>query len=227
MQKSKFIAIEGADGAGKSTQIKLLTEYLEHKGVATRFVHFPRLNKGLFGEVIARFLRGEFGESDKVHPQLVALLFAEDRKEFAHTLKGWLSEGCYVFVDRYVYSNIAYQCAKIQDPLEKMALKKWILTLEFEYNQIPQPDLSLYLDVPLNFTRKALEDEREGLDRVYLQGKSDIHEKDIDLQASVKNEYESLIQTENDFQRVVCYNENGSMKSIEQIHSRILSLVGI
>ena len=49
--KSKFFAVEGLDGAGKSTQIALLTDYFNARGIETRFVHFPRSQEGVFGEL--------------------------------------------------------------------------------------------------------------------------------------------------------------------------------
>lgn len=223
--KTPFIAIEGPDGVGKSTQIRLLSEHFQNKGVATRFIHFPRLNQGLFGAMIAKFLRGEFGAVESVHPQLVALLFSEDRKEFAPTITTWLQQGDCVLVDRYVYSNIAYQCAKIYEPTAKLALKNWILELEYGFNKIPKPDLTFYLDVPSKFTADSLRSKREGLDRIYLQGKDDIHEKDLNLQAAVRMEYENLVQTQTGFIRIVCYNGDGSMKTVEEIHQRILEQI--
>lgn len=222
---SKFIAIEGPDGAGKSTQIRLISEYLHEKGIETKFVHFPRSSEGIYGELIAKFLRGEFGEVNNVHPQLVALLFAQDRLEFANTIRGWMQEGYFVLVDRYVYSNIAYQCAKTKNPGEKLALRKWILDFEYNHNQIPKPDMSFYLDVPFDFTHKSLNEKRDGEERTYLQGKDDIHEKDLDLQKAVKSEYDSLLAFESDLTRIVCYDENGKMKPVQEIHERIVGLM--
>jgi len=223
--KSKFIAIEGLDGSGKSTQIEKLIKYLETIGIYTKFIHFPRHNQGIFGELISRFLRGEFGSVDQVHPQLVALLFAEDRKDFAATISNWLEEGYFVLVDRYVLSNIAFQCAKTQQSEEKIALKNWINTFEYEYNKIPKPDLSIYLEVPFSFTQKALNDRKISQEREYLNGNDDIHENDFSLQLAVKQEYENMSQTDESITRIVCYNDQNQMRSIDDIHIDIVSCI--
>lgn len=219
---SRFIAIEGLDGAGKSTQITLLTEYFNKQGIETRFVHFPIVQEGIFGELIAKFLRGEFGDVKDVHPQLVALLFAEDRKAFAHNINEWLASGYVVLVDRYVLSNIAFQCAKLENEKEKKELREWINMFEYEYNRIPQPDLSVYLDVPFSFTEQALTQRRSGEERKYLNGKEDIHEKDFSLQLAVKQEYEILADTDPSITKIVCYDSDKKMKSIAEIHAAII-----
>jgi dTMP kinase len=222
---SRFIAIEGLDGAGKSTQIALLTEYYQQRGIETRFVHFPRSQEGVFGELIAKFLRGDFGEVKQVHPQLVALLFAEDRKAFASTINEWLASGYVVLVDRYVLSNIAFQCAKLHTEEEKKELREWINMFEYEHNGIPQPDLSVFLDVPFSFTEQALTQRRSGDERKYLNGKDDIHEKDFSLQLAVKKEYEILADTDDAITKITCYNADNKMKSIAEIHAAIIEKI--
>lgn len=219
---SRFIAIEGLDGAGKSTQIDLLRQFFSSQGIETRFVHFPIVQEGVFGELIAKFLRGEFGEVKDVHPQLVALLFAEDRKAFSHTINEWLANGYVVLVDRYVLSNIAFQCAKLKTGEEKQSLRDWINMFEYEYNRIPRPDLSVYLDVPFTHTEQALTKRRAAEDRQYLNGKEDIHEKDFSLQLAVKKEYEILADTDPTVTKIICYDEKGQMRSIEEIHAAII-----
>ncbi len=221
----KFIAIEGLDGSGKSTQIELLTRHFRAQGIETRFVHFPRHNEGVFGKLIARFLRGEFGEVKDVHPQLVALLFAEDRKEFSNTLRGWLEAGHVVLCDRYVLSNIAFQCAKLCDEASKSALRDWILEFEFVHNQIPKPDFSLHLSVPFDFTERALSARIAAQAREYLAGGHDIHEKDFSLQRAVKGEYEALVASDKSIRNIVCYDEAMQMKSIAAIHADILRAI--
>ena len=222
---NKFIAIEGIDGSGKSTQINLLIKHFEAENIKTKFVHFPRSNEGVYGELIAKFLRGEFGDVKNVHPQLVALLFAQDRKEFSSTISDWLKDGYFVLVDRYVLSNIAFQCAKIQDQQEKKALRTWINMFEYEYNNIPKPDLSIYLEVPFEFTNKSLNEKRHGGEREYLNGKDDIHEKDISLQLAVKKEYEDLVKTDKSINKIVCHESENKMKAVDEIHSLILGSI--
>ena len=71
-----LIVLEGLDGAGKSTQVKRLRNYLESLYGNLEYIHFPRYDAPLYGDLISRFLRGDFGNNESVHPQLVALLFA-------------------------------------------------------------------------------------------------------------------------------------------------------
>ena len=92
-----LIVLEGLDGAGKSTQVKMLDKYLQDAGEKTKYLHFPRYEAPIYGDLIARFLRGDFGGNDEVHPQLVALLFALDRSDAAKDIRQWLSEGIVYF----------------------------------------------------------------------------------------------------------------------------------
>ena len=151
-----FIVLEGLDGAGKSTQVKMLQEYLSSKVHRYEYLHFPRFDAPVYGDLVARFLRGELGALDQVNPYLVALIYAGDRAEAASMIRSWLDEGKFVIVDRYVYSNVGYQCAKVDDPAEREQLRQWIVDLEYQHNAIPQPDLSLFLDVPFSFTQRMI-----------------------------------------------------------------------
>lgn len=147
-----LIVLEGLDGAGKSTQIDLLQQLLASRGLRYEYLHFPRFDAPIYGELIARFLRGELGAVDAVDPYVVALLYAGDRADAAPVIRRWLDEGKFVILDRYVYSNVAYQCAKIGDAASRERLRDWIVDLEYDYHKIPQPDVSLFLDVPFGFT---------------------------------------------------------------------------
>lgn len=216
-----FIVLEGLDGAGKSTQIGLLRDMFAAMGVESEYVHFPRFDAPVYGDLIARFLRGEFGGVDEVSPTLVALLFAGDRADMAPRIRKWQAEGKVVIADRYVYSNIGYQCAKIADAQERERLKRWILDLEYGQWDIPRPDLSLFLDVPFEFTVRKLTDVREGDDRSYLNGASDIHESSLALQRRVREVYLDAASVDDTFRVVDCSDGNGNMASPQTIFSRI------
>ncbi len=219
-----FIVLEGLDGAGKSTQVRLLQQMLRARGAECEYLHFPRFDAPVYGELIARFLRGELGAVQQVNPYLVALLYAGDRADAAASIRGWLAEGKWVIADRYVYSNIGYQCAKVADPAAKRALAEWILDLEYGKWNIPRPDASLFLDVPFSFTERKLAEQREGDDRSYLNGARDIHEASLELQRQVREVYLDAAAAHDDFFTVDC-SERGAMAAPEVIFSRICETI--
>lgn len=220
----KLFVIEGVDGAGKSTQIKLLKDYLSQKGYSCEYLHFPRTEEPFFGELIARFLRGEFGSLNEVNPYLVAMIYAGDRKDSASLLGKWLNEGKIVLLDRYTYSNIAYQCAKLDSEEEQDKLMRWILSLEFTHFAIPRPDLNIFLDVPHQFTEKKLSGNRTGNDRSYLNGTRDIHEESLDFQRKVREIYLKVALTDKRLSVIDCGN-NGEMLPPQEIFTRIKTLL--
>jgi dTMP kinase len=217
-----LIVLEGLDGAGKSTQLSLLQKLMTELGRATEFLHFPRVDTPVYGERIAGFLRGDFGAPNEVDPYAVALLFAGDRAEAGEMLSEWLAEGKYVFLDRYVYSNVAFQCAKIDDSAGRQKLKEWILDLEFGIYGIPRPDVSLFLDVPFEFTKSRLAAQRTGSDREYLHGKEDIHESSLALQERVRQVYLEAAAEDPLLRVVDCSNGAGGMAQPAEIYQRIL-----
>ena len=199
-----FIVLEGLDGAGKSTQAALLQEYLTTQNIGTKFLHFPRFDAPVFGELIAKFLRGDFGDISTVDPYLVGLLYAGDRSDASATIRSWIADGYCVLLDRYVYSNVAYQCAKLYDSEKRQTLREWILDMEYNYFGIPKPDLTLFFDVPLAHVEKKLSETRSGDDRAYLQGKKDIHEVSMDLQYNVRKIYLEQANLDTAFKIVNC-----------------------
>jgi len=207
----RFVVIEGLDGSGKSTQLKLLSDHLKMAAIPFKYLHFPRLEEGVYGKLIARFLRGEMGANDLVDPYLVALLFAGDRTDAASQIRQWVEDGYLVIVDRYVYSNIAFQCAKIEVPEERARLRDWILEFEYGHNQLPRPDVNLYLNVPFDFTRQQLNNSRDGDDRAYLKGERDIHEESLEFQEKVRREYLSLHDHVEDLALIECMDHRGDM----------------
>ncbi len=221
----KFIVLEGLDGAGKSTQIKALGNYLDKKNISQYYIHFPRTDSRIFGDLIARYLRGEFGDLNQLDPYLVALIYAGDRKDAAPDIIKHLNKKDYVIVDRYVYSNIAYQCAKYRNKADQDSLKNWILDLEYNYYRIPRPDLSIFLDVPFKFTEDKLSGQREGDDRNYLKGNKDIHEEDLSFQQFVRTLYFDLAKEDDNLKIIDCGDTTGGILPPEKISERILSIL--
>lgn len=219
-----FVVIEGLDGAGKSTQVAQLKSWLVAHGLEYEYLHFPRFSAPVYGDLIARFLRGEFGALDAVSPRLVALIYAGDRAEAAEMIRGWLAAGKVVILDRYVYSNVAYQCAKCDDLQVRDELMRWIVELEYEHYGIPRADVSLFLDVPFRFTERSLSTVREGDDRDYLNGKQDIHEADLAFQRRVREVYLACAAGDASFKVVDCAGGvGGDMLSIDQIFNKIIN----
>ncbi|MBN2480632.1 MAG: dTMP kinase [Bacteroidales bacterium] len=223
----KFLVIEGIDGSGKSTQIRLLMNYLEQNDIPYRFIHFPRTDKPYYGELIGRFLRGDFGDINSVDPYLVALLYAGDRKDAADNIRQWLDEGYLVLLDRYVYSNIAFQCAKVAEIQNRDMLRKWILNLEFGYFSIPRPDLNILLDVPFSFTMGQLTGERKGNEREYLKGSRDIHENDLEFQKRVRDMYLWQAASCDDMVTIDCLDSRNEMLPPDDIFNKLRNAIDV
>ncbi len=220
-----LVVLEGLDGAGKSTQVKKLKTYLESLFGSLEYVHFPRYDAPVYGDLISRFLRGDFGANETVHPQLVALLFAEDRHGAAPAIKQVLDNGGTVLLDRYVYSNIAYQCAKLRDNAEAERLRDWIFNTEYGDFDLPKPDLNIFLDVPIGFVESKLKADRGGEDREYLGGAQDIHEADIEFQKRVRAIYQRQCELDPKFIRIDCSDEYGEMLPPSAIFAKVKEVV--
>ena len=220
-----LVVLEGLDGAGKSTQVKKLRSYLESIFGELEYIHFPRYDAPVYGDLISRFLRGDFGTNETVHPQLVALLFAEDRHGAAPGMKEKLAAGGTVLLDRYVYSNIAYQCAKLKDADEAGRLRDWIFNTEYGSFELPVPDLNIFLDVPIGFVESKLKSQRGGQDRGYLEGRQDIHEADIEFQKRVRDIYREQCGLDPKFIRIDCSDEYGEMLPPGAIFAKIKDVV--
>jgi dTMP kinase len=220
-----LVVLEGLDGAGKSTQVKKLRAYLESIFGNLEYIHFPRYDSPVYGDLISRFLRGDFGSNEAVHPQLVALLFAEDRHGAAPQMENVLAGGGTVLLDRYVYSNIAYQCAKVKDSKEAEELRDWIFNTEYGDFELPKPDLNIFLDVPIGFVESKLKSQRGGADRDYLEGGQDIHEADIEFQKKVRDIYRKQCELDPRFIRIDCSDENGQMLPPGAIFDKVKTVV--
>jgi dTMP kinase len=174
------VALEGLDGAGKSTQARLLKENLARLGYGGALI----LNEPTSGYVGARVRSLFFQNEGLREPQKELNLFLEDRAlDVKENLLPALSEGITVIMDRYILSNVAYQGAlqELDNADSKALSPEEILAA----NQIfPWPDLTFLLEVDLEVS----------LERTTLRGGRDpIFEKDSYLR-KVKAIYDIIGQ---------------------------------
>jgi dTMP kinase len=196
-----LLAIEGVDGAGKSTVTALLVELLRERGHAVATYDFPVYDAPQFGPLIARFLRGGFGPMNQSEPWFVGMLFAGNRAELAPSLRADAAAGRVVVSDRFSYSNVAFQSAKLGPDEDRDAFADWLAHLEFEAFGVPRPAVSFWLHVPLAL-RPGVAAERG--DREYLDGGVDVHEADESLQLRVHEAYAYLAATRPDVETIEC-----------------------
>ena len=168
----RLAVIDGLDGSGKTTQFDRLSEYLDNRGTSYRRICFPD-----YGEpssaLVKMYLAGEFGGSaDAVNAYAASSFYAVDR--YASYVKDWRPfylQGGLVFSDRYTTSNAVHQAGKVPEA-ERSAFLRWLYDLEYVKMGLPQPDLVLWLNMPVEHTLRLLR-EREGRNRT----SADIHEK--------------------------------------------------
>lgn len=222
-RRGKLIIIEGADGTGKATQAELLIKYLKKRGVRVRFYDFPQYEKNFFGDMVARFLRGEYGKFKEVSPYLLTLPYALDRASVATEMRTWLAKGGWIVCNRYVTSHLAHQTAKMQRAKERTAFIKWDEYLEYEILHIPREDLVICLQVPHTISSKM--NLRKGL-RTYLKGmRKDLAEKDLSHQQLAGRMYTLLAQKRPHWRLVRCTDAHGDLMPIETIHALIVQLL--
>lgn len=186
MNKSKLIVITGPDGSGKKIQTGLLVERLNSNGYPVVTIDFPQYERNFFGNLVGRYLKGEFGEADKVSPYLASMLYACDRFESAEYIKHCLKTDWNVVADRYVSDNQIHQGGKIVDVAKRKEFLDWLEKMEFDVFKIPRPDALVYLDVPLEISLELLKNKEAKERKRYLVGEKDGHENREHLERARK-----------------------------------------
>ena len=210
----KLIVIEGTDGSGKSTQFKLLTEFLEKKGLEFKKLVFPQYAEPS-SALIRMYLGGEFGTSPSdVNAYAATAFFAVDRYASYKKVWGqWYENGGLIVSDRYTTSNAVHQTSK--EPPEKQGeFLKWLYEFEYDRLGLPRPDLTIYLDVPTDFTEKMMR-KREA----DTNTSADIHEQDMEYLATCRRIGKTAAQYYG--WTVIDCVRDGAMRTIEDIHQEI------
>lgn len=221
MTKGKLIIIDsGSDGSGKATQTALLVERLKQEGYPVQAITFPDYESPAC-EPVKMYLNGEFGTGvDEVNAYVASTFFAIDR--FASFKKHWkkaYESGAIIISDRYTTSNMIHQGIKMERQ-DREAYLDWLTTLEFEHFGLPKPDLTIFLNVSPQMTKKLRENRPN---KITGESKQDIHESN---EAYLEQCYYNGIELA-DHQRwsqIHC-DDQVNLRTIEDIHEEIYELV--
>ena len=214
----KLIVIEGTDGSGKSTQFRLLSERLERDGVVFKHIVFPRYDQES-SALIRMYLGGDFGTKPlDVNAYAASSFYAVDRySSYKMDWGKWYEDGGVVLSDRYTTSNAVHQASK--EPKELQAdFLKWLYDFEYDKLGLPRPDLTLYLDVPTDFTERLMRHREHETNT-----KADIHEKDTSYLATCRKT--GRMAAEYYGWTVIQCVKDDAMRSIEDIHEEIYRYV--
>lgn len=217
--KGKFIVIEGTDGSGKKTQAKILCEKLNEAGINCIVQSFPNYDSPACTPV-KMYLNGEFGNIGCLDAYQANSLYAVDRLCTMMGLKDHIENGGSIVFDRYVESTMLHQAALIENQEERDKFLDYVNDFEFGKLKLPKPDLVIFLDVPVEVSKKLADSRGE-----YKSGnKKDILEQDI---SHLTKAYNSGKYVANKFgwTQISCLNESGNLKSIEEISNDIFEVV--
>ena len=218
----RLVVLCGIDGSGKTVQKEALALRARSEGLKVRTIDFPRYDEGPFGELIARYLRGEFAADPlNVDPYLASLPFACDRWQAAPLIRRWLAEGALVICNRYVAANLAHQGGKTESPRSRKAFVRWVCSVEYEVFQVPRPDLHVLLDMPAEVATQLVKKKGK---RDYLRKKQDIHEKHMEHLEATRRMYQWLARNNADWVRIQCAR-TGAPRPVEAVAEKVWSLV--
>jgi len=157
-----LVAFEGLDQSGKATQVEEAARWLQSRGLAVATASFPDYETPI-GREIGLALQG----ARSFAPDVMQLLYVANRYEWRTRLAEAVQGGAVVLCDRYVSSSVAYGEAQALDP-------SWLVDIQ---RHLPQPDLTLFLDIDPD---TAVRRKASGRDR---------YERDRDLLVRVRESY--------------------------------------
>ncbi|CAB9542569.1 Thymidylate kinase (EC [Bathymodiolus brooksi thiotrophic gill symbiont] len=171
MQKGKFITIDGVEGAGKSTQIDFICQYLADKGINVALTREPGGTE--IGEKIRTLLLSNSTGEMHADTELM-LMFAARNEHIQNKIIPTLNQGNWVLSDRFTDASYAYQGGGRGLDIARIAqLEQWVMR-NFA------PDMTLLLDVPVEI----------GMQRVESRGEKDrIEQESLDFFNRVRNAY--------------------------------------
>ncbi len=220
-RKGKLVVFEGGDGSGKTMQAKLLIDRLKKTSIPYKYIDFPQYYASFHGKTVARFLRGEFGDIEQVSPYLASLAYAVDRVSIKEEVEDFLNQGGLIVANRYATSSIAHQGAKFEDKKEREKFMSWLYDMEYKAHRIPKENLVIFLYVPWEVSTKLIANKKKGL---YLKGKEDIHERNLNYRKKVEKVYLDLAKRYRHWIKVDCVKD-GKILPPDVIHDEIVKIL--
>ncbi len=201
--RGKFITFEGPEGVGKSTQSKLLVDYLNNKGIQAVWTREPG-GCDEAEEIRSLLFNGGVGKWDGITELL--LMYASRRVHTVKKIKPLLSQNITVVSDRYFDSSLAYQGYGYKFDIDKINTIRKIVLDDFK------PDITLILDL----------DIEEGLKRANKRGvKNKFEDMELDYHRRVREGFKRLSQEESNRCKIL----NVTELNIEEVQKKILTIL--
>jgi dTMP kinase len=214
----KLIVIEGLDGSGKSTQWEMLKDIFKQAAFAT----FPDYESHS-GKIIKQYLNGEFavmgntaGCTGADSAYAASSFYAIDR--YISHQRGKFLKTPLTISARYTSSNAIYQMAKLPEKDWEIYLD-WLYDYEFNKLLIARPDLTVFLDVPLEISQELL-------NKRYSTGTGDgkdIHEGDLTFLKKCRQAAYFVAERDN-WIKINCVN-GGRLRSPDDINKELTSII--
>lgn len=213
----RLVVLEGLDGSGKSTQTERLKEAVLRTGTPLRQIKLPDYEHPS-SALVRQYLAGAFGsDPEAVNAYAASSFYAVDR--VASFLLDWKRDydaGTLVLADRYTTSNPIYQMTKLPKEQWEEYLS-WVRDYEYGKLELPEPDLVIFLDMPVEVSQKMMTGRYEG-----DEGKKDVHEKNVLFLKACREA--ALFTAERWGWKVLRCAEGDSPRSIESIAEEVYGL---
>lgn len=223
-KQGKLIVIDGTDGSGKATQVKLLQSRLVKEGYTVKLLDFPEYYKNFFGKFIGHCLSEQYYNWINIHPKIASIAYAADRWESSKKIQDWLNRGYIVLANRYASANQIHQGGKIVNVKKRENFIKWLDEMEYKVFKIPRPDIIFYMNVPMDIILKLIKERNKKTSRAYVGKKKDIVEGNIPYLTNSNKTALWLTKTQKGWIKIECV-KNGILDSRENIHQEIYEKV--
>lgn len=218
MKKGKIIVFEGLDHSFKETNAKRLEKYIkQHITDKVLLISFPNYSSpsSMF---VKKYLDRQYGNLNEVNVYTRAMFYALDRYDTMKELniKRLLSKGYYIILDRYVGSNLIFGATEFKTNQYKDKFIKWVTDLEFHRNNLPQENICIYMDMPVDILYDLIQKRKNIID-------NDIHESNKYFLKQVEENAKYVCKKLN--WNIVNCTEDDKIRTQDEIFDDILNIL--